>query len=59
MYKLRIYKKNGMLDHEEYYFLFSAAVKRYNELFNYYHFSLNPTLWEQDEYLEWIRVHGF
>ena len=62
MYKLRIYKLTGVdkgnLDHEEFFSTREEMEKRYNELFVYGNYSLNPTAWEMvDE--EWKRLEGF
>ena len=49
-YKLRVYKisgpDKGSLDHEEFFDSSEEVDKRYNELFDYKLFSLNPTVWE-------------
>lgn len=62
MYKLRIYKQRGRdkgnLDKEEFFKTEIEAIKRYNELRNLYHFSLNPTLWKSNGD-EWERVEGY
>ena len=51
MYKLRIYKLSGSdkgnLDHEEIFSTREEMVARYNELFKYENYSLNPTAWEK------------
>lgn len=65
MYKLRIYYTSGAnegnLDHEEYFDSFAEARERYDELFKYELYSLNPTMWEatDDTRAEWGRVVGF
>ena len=62
MYKLRIYKLSGVekgnLDHEETFDTKEGMVKRYNELFVYKNYSLNPTAWEKVDG-EWKRLEGF
>ena len=45
MYKLRIYKNNGNLSHEEHFKTKKEMDKRYNNLFIYEKYSLNPTAW--------------
>ena len=62
MYKLRIYKllgaDKGNLDHEEIFSTREEMETRYDELFVYENYSLNPTVWENvDE--EWKRLEGF
>ena len=62
MYKLRIYKLSGSdkgnLDHEEFFSKKEEMETRYDELFVYENYSLNPTAWENvDE--EWERLKGF
>lgn len=51
-YKLRVYVTSGPdkgnLDHEEFFDSIEELDKRYNELFNYELFSLNPTALEWD-----------
>ena len=51
-YKLRIYITSGPgkgnLDHEEFFDSIKELDKRYEELFKYKLFSLNPTAWEWD-----------
>ena len=48
-YKLRAYVTSGPdkgnLDHEEFFDSIEELDKRYNELFDYKLFSLNPTAW--------------
>ena len=58
MYKLRIYRKNGSLDHEEIFDTKEEMVKRYNKLFKHENYSLNPTAWENVDG-EWKRLEGF
>ena len=62
MYKLRIYKLSGAdkgnLDHEEFFSTKEAMEVRYNELFMYGNYSLNPTAWENVGG-EWKRLEGF
>ena len=62
MYKLRIYKLSGAdkgnLDHEEFFSTREEMEVRYNELFVYENYSLNPTAWENMDG-EWKRLEGF
>ena len=62
MYKLRIYKlagaDKGNLDHEEFFSTREEMETRYNELFVYENYSLNPTAWENID-VEWKRLEGF
>ena len=58
MYKLRIYKKNGTLDHEETFPQKEDMDKRYRELFVYKNYSLNPTAWELLGN-KWYRIMGY
>lgn len=62
MYKLRIYKLSGSdkgnLDHEEFFSKKEAMETRYDELFVYENYSLNPTAWENVDG-EWKRLEGF
>ena len=58
MYKLRIYRKNGSLDHEEIFDTKEEMVKRYNKLFKHENYSLKPTAWGNVDG-EWKRVEGF
>ena len=58
MYKLRIYRKNGSLDHEEIFDTKEEMVKRYNKLFKHENYSLNPTAWKNVDG-EWKRLEGF
>ena len=61
MYKLRIYKLSGSdkgnLDHEEFFSEREKMETRYNELFVYENYSLNPTAWENVDG-EWKRLEG-
>ena len=65
MFKLRIYftsgANQGNLKCEEYFDTFAEAKERYEELFVYKNYSLNPTMWEvsDDDRKEWNRVLGF
>lgn len=52
MYKLRIYKNTGNLDHEEVFDTKEKMDKRYDELF-----SLNPTAWKYNN--NWERIIGY
>ena len=62
MYKLRIYKlsgtKKGNFDHEEFFSTREEMETRYDELFIYENYSLNPTAWENVDG-EWKRLEGF
>lgn len=62
MYKLHIYKLNGVnkgnLDHKEFFSTKAEMDKRYNELFRYKLYSLNPTAWEETEN-GWKRLEGY
>ena len=62
MYKLRIYKLSGVdegnLDHEEFFSKKEEMETRYDELFVYENYSLNPTAWEKIDG-EWKRLEGF
>ena len=57
MYKLRIYKNTGNLDHEEVFSTKEQMDKRYDELFRYDLFSLNPTAWKYNN--KWERIFGY
>lgn len=62
MYKLRIYKSSGSdkgnLDHEEFFSKREEMETRYDELFVYENYSLNPTALENVDG-EWKRLEGF
>ena len=62
MYKLRIYKLSGVdegnLDHEEFFSKKEEMETRYDELFVYENYSLNPTAWGNVDG-EWKRLEGF
>ena len=62
MFKLRIYKSSGAdkgnIDHEEFFSTKEEMETRYNELFVYKNYSLNPTAWENVDG-EWKRLEGF
>lgn len=58
MYKLRIYKNTGNLDHEEVFSTKEQMDKRYDELFRYDLFSLNPTAWKCNNN-KWERIFGY
>ena len=62
MYKLRIYKLSGAdkgnLDHEEFFSKRKGMEARYNELFVYENYSLNPTAWKNVDG-KWKRLEGF
>lgn len=63
MYKLRIYKKYGIdkgnLDHEEFFESKEEMDKRYNELFVYSDYILNPTAWKKKNKEYWKRLAGY
>lgn len=62
MYKLRFYHKKGVnkgnTDHEEFFTTYEEMVKRYNDVFVYNDFALNPTAWKQTEN-GWERIAGY
>ena len=58
MYKLRVYAKDGSLDHEEFFNTKVLMDTRYNELFRYDLYSLNPTAWENVNN-GWRRIAGY
>ena len=62
MFKLRIYKLSGTdkgkLDHEEFFSTREEMETRYDELFVYENYSLNPTAWKNVGG-EWKRLEGF
>ena len=62
MFKLRIYKLSGAykgnLDHEEFFSTREEMETRYNELFVYENYSLNPTAWENVGG-QWKRLEEF
>ena len=58
MYKLRVYAKDGSLDNEEFFNTKELMDKRYNELFRYDLYSLNPTAWENVNN-GWCRISGY
>lgn len=53
MYKLRIYKISGKLDHEELFNTKEQMNKRYSEFKN-----IKPTAWELIDN-EWKRLEGY
>ncbi len=59
MFKLRFYHKTGVnkgnCSHEEFFSTKQEMLKRYNEVFVYEDFALNPTLWEEVNG-EWLRL---
>lgn len=61
-YKLRIYVTSGLdkgnVDHEEFFDSIEELDKRYNELFIYKLYNLNPTAYEWDGN-DWIRIMGY
>ena len=62
MYKLRFYNKTGAnkgnLHHEEFFQTLKELQSRYNAVFVYNDFSLNPTAWKQTEN-GWKRIAGY
>lgn len=61
MYKLRFYYLTGInkgnLKYEEFFNTKEELKKRYEEVFEYDLFSLNPTMWELKNN-EWFRIMG-
>lgn len=61
-YKLRFYvvsgPDKGNVDHEEFFDSINELNKRYEELFKYNLFSLNPTAWVWNRN-DWIRIMGY
>lgn len=61
-FKLRIYKKSGVekgnLDREEFFVTKEQMDTRYNELFVYDDYSLNPTAYQKVKN-EWTRLAGY
>lgn len=61
-YKLRHYKRTGSfkgdLDYEEFFETKEQMDNRYNEVFIYEDYSLNPTAWKKVEG-EWIRLESY
>lgn len=55
MYKLRIYKMSGWIDHEEEFNTKEEMNMRYKELFRIELGSLNPTKWKLVDG-EWQRI---
>ena len=60
-YKMRFYKKFGMckgdLDHEEFFSDVDEMYKRYDEVFVYNDFALNPTMWVKPmSSVDWVRI---
>ena len=58
MYKLRVYSKVGNLDHEEFFNTYEKMDNRYDELFRYDLYSLNPTAWKLNNG-KWERIFGY
>lgn len=58
MYKLRVYSKDGSLHHEEFFNTKELMDNRYNELFRYELYSLNPTAWKNINN-KWCRIAGY
>ena len=61
-FKLKIYhlsgSEKGNLDHEEVFQTREEMEKRYNALFQYNLYGLNPTAWQRMG-KTWIRLAGF
>lgn len=61
-YKLRFYKLKGYdkgnLDHEELFNTKEEMYERYDEVFDYKLYALNPTGWENVNG-KWDRIEGF
>ena len=58
IYKLRIYRALGSLDHEEFFETKTEMNTRYRELFVYENFGVNPTTWKLENG-EWKRLSGY
>ena len=62
MYKLRFYHKTGAnkgsLSHEEFFQTLEKLQSRYNAIFIYNDFALNPTAWKQAGN-GWERIAGY
>lgn len=62
MYKLRFYKKTdcdaGNLLREEFFDTLENMKSRYNEVFIYELYVLNPTAWELQGNGKWRRLEG-
>lgn len=62
MYKLRFYNKTGAskgnLNHGEFFQTLKELQSRYNDVFVYNDFSLNPTAWKQSAN-GWERITGY
>ena len=62
MIKLKFYHKTGVnkgnTDHEEFFQTLEELQSRYNDVFVYNDFSLNPTAWEQTVN-GWKRIEGY
>ena len=61
MYKLKFYHKKGVnkgnLHHEEFFQTLKKLQSRYDDVFVYKDFSLNPTAWKQT-LNGWERIAG-
>ena len=62
MYKLKFYHKKGVnkgnVDHEEFFQTLEELQSRYNDVFIYNDFALNPTAWKQT-LNGWERIAGY
>lgn len=62
-FKLRFYHKSGgdkgCLSHEEFFDTLEQLNDRYEKVFVYLDFSLNPTAWELGSNNEWHRIYGY
>ena len=62
MYKLKFYNKTGAnkgnLNHEEFFQTLEELQNRYNDVFVYNDYSLNPTAWKQTSN-GWERIAGY
>lgn len=62
MYKIRFYYLTGVnkgnLKYEEFFNTKEELKKRYEEVFEYNLFSLNPTMWELKNN-EWFRIMNY
>lgn len=63
VFKLRFYFKSGAnkgnFEKEEYFWSIEELNKRYNEVFKYNDFSLNPTAWKCNSNGLWERLAGY
>lgn len=58
MYKLRIYKTSGKIEHEEIFDTKEQMDRRYDELFKRDLYSSNPTAWKLIDGV-WKRLEGY